>query len=713
MSRRIDIELTSTREDGSWTWRAAGAREPRGSLSGDLLPPGTSIGDVLKVEVEGYLDGIEVVAVVPARAPRREPERLELLARREDEFVTTRLVGRRPGERRGRDRGERGRGEGEGRDRRDRRDGRDRDRRDGRDRDRDRRERRERGDRGDRGERGERGPRHERPDRPAAAAVEAKPKPKRLRPGRAHRADLLEAVAAEQRPILEQLLQGGIPAVRQAIDKQNESLKAEGKPEVNRDALLKVAEDLRPRAAAALWRDRAEAAVANVDELDLRDLRSVVNAAGDAGRDEEARALATQLREALVNRVEKEQSAWLAELADNLRESRTVRALRLSSRPPKAGAIIPADLSNQLVEQAGAALTEDTSQERWATVLDALAYSPIRRRVIPASLPSKLSPQLRETVARLGSRLPEIAHIFAIEPDELAGRPARPPRRRGSGSGPGSGGSGSGTGSGARGEGGRSSRGPRKGRGPRPERTPDAKSSPSPTEDQTTEPSAESPTEQPVEAAAEGSTEQPAEASGAGAEAGNVPTASSSSDEPTSDAASSDEPPGGAATDEPPAEPASQDAPSTEAASSDEPPAGASADEPTTEAASQDAPSTEAASSDEPSAEAGSEDEASAEAPAAESAAAEGSDAAEGEVATAESEAADNGAAPPEAVDESDESDKTASSQPEQQGPPGEESEVRETESASGTPVVEVGTPADDATSGEGPSGDEPASNSA
>ena len=197
------------------------------------------------------------------------------------------------------------------------------------------------------GERG--GPRHERP-----AAAASRPSPSRSASARAGHIGphLLEAVAAEQRPILEQLLQGGIPAVRQAIDKQNESLKAEGKPEVQRDALLKVAEDLRPRAAAALWRDRAEAAVANVDELDLRDLRSVVNAAGDAGRDEEARALATQLREALANRVEKEQSAWLAELADMLREGRTVRALRLSSRPPKAGAIIPADLTNQLVEQA-------------------------------------------------------------------------------------------------------------------------------------------------------------------------------------------------------------------------------------------------------------------------------------------------------------------------------------------------------------------------
>ena len=107
-----------------------------------------------------------------------------------------------------------------------------------------------------------------------------------------------------------------------------------------------------------------------------------------------------------------------------------MRALRLSSRPPKAGAPIPGDLANQLVEGATAALTAETGQERWATVLDALAFSPIRRRVVPESLPTKLSPELRATVARLGSRLPEIAHIFAIEPEESTGRTPRGPARR-------------------------------------------------------------------------------------------------------------------------------------------------------------------------------------------------------------------------------------------------------------------------------------------
>jgi hypothetical protein len=431
MSRRIDIELTSSRGDGSWTWRAAGAREPRGTLDSALVPGGAQVGDVLRAEIDGYLDRMSVVAVLPPRASRPEPDRLELhSAGSERPLVTTTLVRERTDERRSQ--GRRG----------DRRDRGDRSERGGRGDRGERREgtgRRERGDRErGRSDRDGRRPaaarqegRHERPDRPAPPPSETKPKPKRLRPGKAHRTALLEAVSPEQRPIAEQLLQGGIPSVRQAIEKQNESLRAEGKTEVKAEQLLRVAEELRHRAAAAVWRDRAEAAIAAVDELDLRDLRSVVNAAGDAGRDEEARALAAQLREALANRVEKEHAAWLADLADTLQAGRVVRALRLSSRPPKAGAPIPGDLANQLVEGAAAALTAETGQERWATVLDALAFSPIRRRVVPQSLPTKLSRELRATVARLGTRLPEIAHIFAIEPEESAGRTPRGPARRG------------------------------------------------------------------------------------------------------------------------------------------------------------------------------------------------------------------------------------------------------------------------------------------
>ncbi len=67
MSRRIDIELTSSQSDGSWTWRAAGAREPKGTVPDPSSRPEPAVGATLRVEVEQGLDGIEVLGVVGGR----------------------------------------------------------------------------------------------------------------------------------------------------------------------------------------------------------------------------------------------------------------------------------------------------------------------------------------------------------------------------------------------------------------------------------------------------------------------------------------------------------------------------------------------------------------------------------------------------------------------------------------------------------------------
>src|SRR5439155_13142006 len=188
------------------------------------------------------------------------------------------------------------------------------------------------------------------------------------------RAEVLERISPKHRPIAEQVLAGDIPAVRQAIDKENETRTAAGQPTINGDELLALAEKLRPRLRTAEWRDRAEAALAAVDELDLRDLRSVVVAADSAARDDETRALATQLREGLTKRVETEQATWLGELTAALDAGRFVRALRLSSRPPKAGTILEPTLTTRLAEGACASLTAEALPDRWAAVLDATAF---------------------------------------------------------------------------------------------------------------------------------------------------------------------------------------------------------------------------------------------------------------------------------------------------------------------------------------------------
>jgi hypothetical protein len=436
--RRIDIELTSAKDDGTWTWRAAGAREPRGTVPSTLVGAGAKVGDVLKVDADFFVDGIQITGIVPEKGPRSEPERLEILGtgRQDEPLVTTTLARPERGERR--DRGDR-RDRGERRDRGDRGprgdatrgpkpdgDRKDGDRKEGTRKDGDAAGRDRRGS----GDRAARRTRPQRPEPPPVPVVE-RPKPKRLRAGKAHRNALLESLVEEQRPIAEQVVLGGLPAVRQAIDKQNAERAAAGEPAIAPGPLLEMAEKLVPKVRAAEWRDRAEAAQRDLEVIDLRDLRSVVSAADSGPRDEEARELARILKEGLTARVDAEHAAWLEELTATVEVGRIVRALRLSSRPPKAGAPLPPELATRLIEGSCAALTAEAAPERWVAVLDALAFAPVRDKVIPESLPTgDLHADVRATIARLATRIPKIAHIFEISPDPSAPRPERrrPPK---------------------------------------------------------------------------------------------------------------------------------------------------------------------------------------------------------------------------------------------------------------------------------------------
>src|SRR5918993_5745830 len=114
MPTRIEIELTSRSPDGSWTWRAAGAREPRGVLDGAILPPGAAVGDQLRVESEKDIDGIRILSVVPPKEKAERAGMLELLP--SDVPFEPVVQHRAPG-------GGRGRGDGPRRPRRERPDG--------------------------------------------------------------------------------------------------------------------------------------------------------------------------------------------------------------------------------------------------------------------------------------------------------------------------------------------------------------------------------------------------------------------------------------------------------------------------------------------------------------------------------------------------------------------------------------------------------------
>ena len=440
MSRRIEIELTSQRPDGSWTWRAAGAREPKGELANELLGFPASVGDELTVEADFHMDGIEIIEAFAHKEKRPMPETLEILGSGRDQpLVTTQLVS--GGKGRDRDRGDR-----RGRDRGDRRDGRDRgDRRDGR----------------DRGERRE------------FRREDDQPKSKRLRPGRTHRQALIDSLPEEQKPVAEKIMRDGVASVEQALRDQRKKARDEAQarreaakqaaqarreaakeaaeavpaqaeepdkaaeerapapeqattPKTEEpDSFLRAAAKLLSRMQAAEWRDRVEAALAGMDEIDLRDLRSVVVAAETGATDDEAKALAEELRTKLSERVDREHAEWLAEVAATLADGRMVRALRLSSRPPKAGVPLPQDMVTRLTEAANAALTSETPTKRWATVLGAVAFSPVRRTVQPQGIPEKPDQELLGEVTKLSQRVPHIAALFGVEPTPPPKRPRR------------------------------------------------------------------------------------------------------------------------------------------------------------------------------------------------------------------------------------------------------------------------------------------------
>ena len=444
MARRIDIELTSARDDATWTWRAAGAKQPKGVLDAAILYDGARVGDVVRAEAEFELDGILVTSVVPPKAPRTEPERLEVVGPpREAAPVTSSLV---PKRERSDDRRPR-RDDARGRER-----DRDRDgerRRRGSERGGDRAARPSRPDRPARGDRVDRTDRADRPDRsdrgatrdrparpvgaertsrPAARPEPQAPRPKRLQPKRVHRDEVLASLAPEQRPVAEQVLRGGLPAVRQAVVEQNAQARAAGGPTIKADALLAMAEELLPRLRAAEWRDRAEAAVGSVDDIALRDLRAVVTGADSVARDEVSRALASTLREALQRRSEEQRTTWLDEIAKCLDEGRVVRALRNSSRPPEPGTTFPPELATRLTDAAGAAMAADVDPERWAAVLEAVVSSPVRKTVQPQSLPAERNEALLAAARQAAPRVPALGALLGIDRPTVgaAGRPGAP-----------------------------------------------------------------------------------------------------------------------------------------------------------------------------------------------------------------------------------------------------------------------------------------------
>ena len=90
---RIDIELTSTSGNGSWTWRAA-AREPKGVLDGSILPGRRGRSVTSCAPSEHDVDGIRILSIVPPKQKVGRSDVLELLPSAEFEPVTQQRTSR-------------------------------------------------------------------------------------------------------------------------------------------------------------------------------------------------------------------------------------------------------------------------------------------------------------------------------------------------------------------------------------------------------------------------------------------------------------------------------------------------------------------------------------------------------------------------------------------------------------------------------------------
>ncbi len=398
VSRRLEIELTSDRTDGQWTWRAAGAKKPKGLVDAKLLPEKVQVGDVLRVEANASLDGLEIITVLPSRLSKPKDKILQLIGSAPEEslVMSTTATKTRSKNSKGskKERSERPQNSNaevvQNKKKRNKR------AQDDRSKQVDKLKKRNN-------------------NQKRRSSLTKTSKTRRLRPNNKHRLAALEALPKIQQELASEVMRRGVAGVRESIERMNALAKDEGIPQVKSEPLVALAEQLAPIMKAAEWRDRAEAVYANLETVDLKDLRTVVVAADSAARDEESKALAKKIQEGLTTRVEREHRAWLNEIVNHLTDGRTVLALTRSSRPPKAGAPLPIDVSERLTKAAVASLTSDTAAKRWATVLEALAYSPVRSLVTPQSCIEKPSEELLATIKRLSPKIPQIASLFGIE----------------------------------------------------------------------------------------------------------------------------------------------------------------------------------------------------------------------------------------------------------------------------------------------------------
>ena len=375
MSSRIEIEITSKADPKVFTWRALGAREPKGTINSEILPADTKVGDSFRVEADFLIDGIDILRVLPKRDERKLPETLEVIGSGVDKTgVTTSLVKKKRGNKKNKSRKSKNKkpqGKSKSEDKKSNQ------------------------------------------TQPVKSVNDKRrkgnvPRGKRLKAKRTHRNNVIADLPELHKELAREILIGGIPKLRK-------TLKQMKLPDGFDVEIIRYAEKINSDLKTAEWHDRADAVFHGANDVDLRDFRSVVAASGQWARTEEHLELKAQLEASLKERVQSEHEKWLSEIDKAIADEKSVRALNLSSHPPKPGTPLPDDLSERLISLANRSLNSESTSHRWGVVAQAVAYSPIRLKVVPDGTPDRLTEELKTTVQPLAERIPTIAKILGVE----------------------------------------------------------------------------------------------------------------------------------------------------------------------------------------------------------------------------------------------------------------------------------------------------------
>ncbi len=396
MAKYIEIEITARSEGESWNWRVVNAKQPRGILPADLLPADTKVGEIFHAEIQSGLDGIDIVSVT-------KPETLDKKKLSDDTLV---IGSKRNFSRKERDyadyTNERDSTADAGSPVRERISAKRSSDRNSAKRNMPRRQ----SDPGRRGSQekggesmGNMGRRHD---------------PIRRILGTQYRNAVLAQLRPEQLPIAEELLRGGMPAVRERIEKQNEDARRNSKPLIASEPLITMAEELLPSITLANWKDRASAARSLGSDIPLYELRSIVVATNSIDLDEEASELAGVLKTMLHERIEALRTRWEEQITRKIDKGDIIDAIKLSSTPPDRSFKIPGDLAVRLAEIAGNALSPEREEEEWMEIIEAVLQSPVRRNVKPLGLPANATNELRARLYRAAGLIPGVSSLIGL-----------------------------------------------------------------------------------------------------------------------------------------------------------------------------------------------------------------------------------------------------------------------------------------------------------